>query len=172
MKKQLEKLAAENKYAEACELLKPAAQRGNPAAQCQMGNLLLRDMRAKEDYADIGQAVDWYEKAAAQNFFPAMKALANLYIPFGGDFKRDRKSASFTLPPNLERALDLYARLCAAGERYIFSPWRLRYLLDLDEVTPEMKDKVVKTLFTSAEEGSREAAAELLAVWEKKVQIS
>lgn len=171
LKKQLEKLAAENKYAEACELLKPAAQRGNPAAQCQMGNLLLRDMRAKEDYADIGQAVDWYEKAAAQNFFPAMKALANLYIPFGGDFERDRKSASFTLPPNLERALDLYARLCAAGERYIFSPWGLCYLLDLDEVTPEMKDKVVKTLFTSAEEGSREAAAELLAVWEEKFRF-
>ncbi len=61
-------------YTGAIKLWTPAAEKGDPAAQTNLGALYERS--APPDYAS---AVSWYQKAAAQNYAPAEIALGEAY---------------------------------------------------------------------------------------------
>ncbi len=56
--------------------LTKAAKKGDPAAQCKMGDYFFNGEGGEEDYA---QALEWYKKAAAQDYAEAIFHLAVCY---------------------------------------------------------------------------------------------
>ena len=97
-------------------LLRTSAEAGYAPAQAEMGGAIERIAARSEDKAQIAEARDWYEKAAAQNQPDALLALTRFY---------DGGLGGVAASP--QKAFDLCFRAAQAGSVVAMNEMGVRY---------------------------------------------
>lgn len=93
-------------YAQAIAILKPLAERGNPEAQCLMGNMYHLGLGVAHNLAE---AVEWYKKSAEQGYGVASSNLAGIILV-----------GAYGAPPNRREAEYWYEK--ARGQGFLHTP--------------------------------------------------
>jgi len=118
-----------------------SAKTGDAHAQHGVG--MLYEMGQGVPYADAKAAADWYQKAAAQNYAPALNNLARLYA--------DGRGVAQDLP----KAIELWSRAAEAGN--VTARFNLGLQYANGSGVPKDMKKAASYLLQAAESGLAEA---------------
>lgn len=136
-------LAAFNRkdYAHAFSEWIESAKAGDAHAQHGIG--MLYELGQGVPYADPKAAAGWYEKAAAQNYAPAINNLARLYADGHG------------VTQDVSKAIDLWSRAAAAGN--VTARFNLGLQYAAGAGVPKDMTKAAEFMLQAAESGLPEA---------------
>jgi TPR repeat protein len=127
-------------YSRSLDGLQRLARNNDPIAQCDLGYVLAEGKLGKKNFAG---AIEWYKKAAAQDFARGVFELASIY--------RNGKGVT----TDTKRALKLYGE--AAEKNYSDALFHLGIIHGGDDNVPEDKHKSYQYFLKAANLGHHEA---------------
>lgn len=126
-----------------------AAELGDSQAQYLLGGKILRQSKGSE--AECLKAIEWYQKAAEQNYIPAQKALSEMYKN-GSGVEQDYEQADYWF----QRAYQLTCQFAEQGD--CDSQCSLAFMYSCGDIRLEKDEKVAAEWYKkAAEQGSSDA---------------
>jgi TPR repeat protein len=118
-------------YAAAFAEFRPLAEKGDPDAQVDLGNLFMRGLGVHQDY---GTAFDWYQKAANQNHPIAQSKLGMLHYYGLGTIQDSEAAAKWfrrAADQGVSAAQSVLGTLYAQGDGVVKDPVQAFFWLTL-----------------------------------------